>query len=141
MNIQSMYTDIGLDADKLEIEIQASFEYLQDLLNTVNKGFIKKVVDKVSGALSGKKEKAKYATITFDRNVMVNESRIIDDLNKSQDLSLRTRLEKHPYCNDVEEELKRIEEERQSSIEQQDEYNNNTPFFDNVGEVNDEEES
>ena len=44
---------------------------------------------------------------------MINESEVIDNVNKSQDLSLETRIAQHPWVDDPEEELKRIKKQQE----------------------------
>ena len=126
INIKSMYTDIDLDANKLELEFQASFEYLQEIMSTVTTGIFAAIKEKVIG-----KTKKTYSTIKFDRNVMVYEGGIIENLAKSDKLSDKTYFEKHPYVSDVDEELKRISTEELDRIKQFDDYDN-IPFNKNI---------
>lgn len=107
MNIQSMYNDIELDAADMELEFQTTLEELVEFVNEA----------------LGIDGEVKF---TFNRNVMMNTSQIIEDLNNSN-VSLRTKLEKDPYCDDVEEELKRLEEEAQEELERYNDYDNR-PF-------------
>lgn len=111
MNIQSMYSDIELDASGFETELQASFE---ELLWFVNQH--------LANAGYGDFENEEV-TFTFNRDILINESEVIDSLNKSTDLSLETRLAQHPYVTDVQKELDRIKKERQEQINELDNYN------------------
>ena len=98
VNIKSMYTDIELDANKTELEFQASFEYLQ--------WFFKKVY--------GFDESFEPASITFKRNIMVNEETIVNILRNSEGIiSKETQISKHPYVTDATEELAKLEKERE----------------------------
>lgn len=112
MNIQSMYSDIDLDANDTETEFQASFEQLLWFVDChlANTGI-------------GDFENEKVEVI-FNRDMLMNESEIIDNVNKSTDLSLETRLANHPWIDDVEAELERINEEKQNEL---DEYMNAFP--------------
>lgn len=106
MNIQSMYSDIDLDANGMETEYQASFEdliwFINCHLSNIGKGdFDGEVVE-----------------VIFNRDMMMNESEIISNINNSQDLSLETRLAQHPWIDDVQKELERIEDEKQKNMEE-----------------------
>lgn len=100
MNIQSMYSDIDLDADDTETEFKAAFEELVwfincYLFNTGKGDFSEETVD-----------------FAFSRNVMMNNADIINNIKNSVGIvSDRTLLEHHPFVTDVDEELKRIEEQ------------------------------
>ncbi len=123
LNIQSMYSDIDLDANSMETEYQASFE---DLLWFVNIQLYN------SGVGDFENEKLE---VIFNRDMLMNESEIIDNLNKSTGiLSKKTIIAQHPWVNDVEEEQQRIDEEQEDSINQ---YNN---AFKKVGGANGEEQ-
>lgn len=106
MNIQSMYSDIDLDANDIETEFQAAFE---QLLWFVDCHF--------ANAGIGDFEHEKVEII-FNRDMLMNEGEIIDNVNKSTDLSLETRLANHPWIDDVEAELKRIKEEKQNELDE-----------------------
>lgn len=106
MNIQSMYSDIDLDANGMETEFQASFEELLwfincHLANTGAGDFEDEEVD-----------------IIFNRDILISEGEVIDNVNKSTDLSLETRVAQHPWVDDVQAELDRINKEKQENIEQ-----------------------
>lgn len=110
MNIQSMYSDVDLDANGMETEYQASFEELlwfvnAHLANTGRGNFEDEDV-----------------TIIFNRNILINESETIDNCQKSVGiLSNETIVSQHPWVSDVEKELQRIKEEKQMVM---DEYEN-----------------
>ena len=71
MNIQSMYSDIDLDANGMETEFQAAFEELLWFVNMdlANRG---------KGDFEGEE-----ITITFNRDILINESESIDNCSKS----------------------------------------------------------
>lgn len=112
MNIQSMYSDIDLDANDTETEFQAAFEQLLWFINChyANIGL-------------GDYEHEKVDVI-FNRDMLMNEGEIIDNVNKSTDLSLETRLANHPWVDNVEDELERIKKQKQ---EEMNEYKNSFP--------------
>ena len=107
MTIKSVYSDIDLDANELETEYQAAFEELlwfvnQHLINTGAGNFTDEPVE-----------------IIFNRDMMVNESQIITDLNASSGiLSHRTLVANHPYISDVDAEMEQIKIEAEDSINQ-----------------------
>ena len=112
MNIQSMYSDIDLDANDIETEFQASFEQLLWFINChlANVGI-------------GNFENEDVEVI-FNRDMLMNEGEIIDNVNKSTDLSLETRLANHPWIDDVEDELEKIKKQK---LEEVDSYVNAFP--------------
>lgn len=121
MNIQSMYSDIDLDADEMETEYQAAFEELLELVNW-HLGEEDELVD-----------------VVFNRNVLINETEIIGNLRDSVGiLSNRTILENHPYVTDVEQERTQLEAERQEELDHLDPYDN---MFDRNDVIVDGEEN
>ena len=42
--------------------------------------------------------------IIFNRDILISEGEVIDNVNKSTDLSLESRLAQHPWVDDVEAE-------------------------------------
>ena len=107
MTIKAVYSQIDLDANEIETEYQASFE---ELLWFVNQHFINIGVGDFTN---------EDIEVIFNRDMMVNESQIIADINASSVLlSKRTCVAQHPYVTDVELELKQIEEEQTADMEQ-----------------------
>jgi len=106
MNIQSMYSDIDLDANNMETEFQASFEELLWFINM-----------HLFNIHAGDFENEDVEVI-FNRDILINETESITNVNASVDLSLETRLANHPWVDDVQAEIERIEEEKQKEIEQ-----------------------
>ncbi len=124
MTIKSVYSDIDLDANEIETEFQASFE---QLLWFINQHFINTGVGNFTDD---------DLDVIFNRDMMVNESQVIADLNASAGLlSKRTLVANHPYISDVDAELEQIEKEAQENIEL---YGS---AFDNTGGDIDEEEA
>lgn len=113
MNIRSMYSDIDLDANGMETEFQAAFE---DLLWFVNAH----LANTNSGNFEGEE-----VSIIFNRDVLVNESEAIENCSKSEGLiSSETIIKQHPWIENPEEELKRIDEEREKAAKEADPYRN-----------------
>lgn len=111
LNIMSMYSDIDIDATGIEAEFQASFEQLLWFVNAhlANTGM---------GDYS--KEDVR---IVFNRNVLMNNSEIIDQCQKSEgQISRKTILSKHPFVEDVDAELEQLKKEQQEA--QEDPYSN-----------------
>ena len=106
MNIQSMYSDIDLDAKGMETEFQASFE---ELLWFINCHFANMGIGDFEG---------EDVEIIFNKDMLISEAEIIDNINKSADLSLETRLAQHPWVDDVQIELERIKKQKEEDTEQ-----------------------
>lgn len=107
MNIQSMYSDIDLDANGMETEYQSSFEELMWFINChfANAGV---------GDFEGEE-----VDIIFNRDMLISESAIIDNINKSAGiLSNETLVAQHPWVDDADAELERINKEKAEAIEQ-----------------------
>ena len=106
MNIQSMYSDIDIDADNMELELQAALEELMWFVNChlANTG---------SGDWSDE-----YVEFTFNRNTRVDEDGKIANIRNSIGIvSQKTLLANHPYVDDVNDELERLTEERQAAVD------------------------
>ncbi|GAA0230109.1 phage portal protein [Metaclostridioides mangenotii] len=105
MNIQSMYSDIDLDANGMETEFQASFEDLLwfidvHLANTGEDDFFNEEVN-----------------IIFNRDMLINEPESIDNCQKSMGIiSSETITSEHPWVKDVANELKRIKAEKKQAL-------------------------
>lgn len=115
MNIQSMYSDIDLDANDMETEFQAAFEEVLWFVNAhlANTGH---------GDFSGEE-----VNIIFNRDILINETEAIGNCAASVGiLSDETIIGQHPWIDDPEKEMKRLEEQRekeQEEFEQQQGYN------------------
>ena len=127
MNIQSMYSDVDLHADEMETEYQAAFEGLMEfvnvhLTNTEGDNCIGEMVD-----------------VIFNRNVLINETEIITNLRNSVGLiSDETIIEHHPFVDNVQDELLRIQNERERAQSNMDPYRNAFNIEDDV--IDDEDE-
>ena len=103
MNIQSMYSDIDLDANSMETEFQAAFEellwFIDRYLEHTGQGSYDEPVD-----------------IVFNRDILINESEAIKNCSDSTGiLSEETIIEQHPWIKDASAELKRIRKEREKA--------------------------
>lgn len=111
MNIQSMYSDIDLDANDTETEYQAAFE---DILWFVNAH----LANIGKGDFSNEN-----VNIIFNRDMLMNESEIIDNCQKSIGiLSDETIIGQHPWVDDSKLEMERLEKQKrkeQEEIEEQ----------------------
>lgn len=106
MNIQSMYSDIDLDANGIEIEFQAAME---ELLWFVNQH----LANTGKGNFEGEEVK-----VIFDRDVLINETEAINNCKNSVGiLSNETIVKNHPWISDPEQELERIKKEQKEATE------------------------
>lgn len=105
MNIQSMYSDIDLDANGMETEFQAAFE---ELLWFVNQDLANK----------GKGDfETEEITVIFNRDILINESEAIENCSKSSGIiSNETIVEQHPWTKDAEAELERLKKEKEEAM-------------------------
>ena len=114
MNIQSMYSDIDLDANEMETEFQAGFE---ELLWFINCHFAN------TGVGNFESETVK---VIFNRDILINETEAITNVRNSVGiLSDETLVAQHPWVDDPQEELKRLKKQRKQEME--DGYLNNFP--------------
>ena len=104
MNIQSMYSDIDMDANDTEAEIQAAFD---DILWFVNCH----LANTGQGDFEGNE-----VDIVFNRDMLMNESEIIDNCTKSQGLlSDETIIANHPWVDDPQLELERLKKQKEEA--------------------------
>ena len=107
MNIQSMYSDIDLDANGMETEFQASFE---DLLWFLNMHLFNIGVGDFEN---------EEVEIIFNRDMMLNESEVITNIQNSVGiLSDETLIANHPWVDDPQAELDRVKEQKEENMEQ-----------------------
>lgn len=107
MTIKSVYSEIDLDANEIETEYQSSFEQLLWFINAHLKN-------------TGKGDfENEDLDIIFNRDMMVNESQVITDINNSSSLlSKRTLIANHPWIDDVDSELELVKKEEEENIDQ-----------------------
>ena len=107
MNIQSMYSDIDLDANGVEIQLQAAME---ELLWFINMHLYN------MGCGDFENEQVEFI---FNRDMLINESTVIDNCVKSVGLiSDETIVANHPWIDDPALELERLEQQKQKNMEQ-----------------------
>ena len=100
MNIQSMYSDIELDAIGMETEYKSSFEKLLYFINLhlFNIGAGNFIEEKVE--------------IIFNKDILINETQTIENCTKSIGiLSEETILSQHPWVKDVKAEIEKKKKE------------------------------
>ncbi|WP_392462343.1 phage portal protein [Streptococcus parasuis] len=113
MNIQSMYSDIDLDANEMETEFQASFE---EFLWFVN-------VHLFNAGLGDFEDEE--VEIIFNRDIMISESEVITNIKDSVGIiSDETLVSQHPWVDDPQAELDKIVAQKEKEI---DEYKNAFP--------------
>ena len=107
MNIQSMYSDIDLDANNMETEYQAAFEELIWFINChlSNIGM---------GDFEGEE-----VDIIFNRDILISEGEIIENCQKSVGvLSDETIIANHPWVDDPQIEMERLQKQKEETMEQ-----------------------
>lgn len=105
LNIQSMYSDIDLDANEMETEFQAAFEELLWFVNQY-------LANTGAGVFD-----TEDVSVIFDRDILINESEAIDNCVKSEGiLSKETVVKAHPWVDDPQKELERLKQEEQDAV-------------------------
>ena len=100
MHIQTAYHDMDLDADDMEVEWQAA---LEDLMYFIN----------FDMQLKGSASKDTEITFTFNRNMMIDETSLIQNCVVSRDIISDTTIrQKHPWCVDPQKEAALLEKQR-----------------------------
>lgn len=105
MNIQSMYSDIDLDANSMETEFQAALEQLLWFIHQDMK-------TKGEGDFENEE-----ITIVFNRDILINETEAIENCAKSEGIiSTETIVEQHPWTKDAQTELDRLKKEKEEAM-------------------------
>lgn len=114
MNIQSMYSDIDLDANDMETEFQAAFEEILWFVNAYL-------------ADTGQGDFEEDVTVIFNRDMLMDEGQIIENIRNSEGiLSDETLIVQHPWVDDAKKEMKRLKkqkEEEKDEFEKEQGYN------------------
>lgn len=118
MNIQSMYSDIDLDASAMSKEFSMSLKKVlwfinQDLLNTRKKDYTKEQVE-----------------IVFNKDILMNESQAIEECKASTGIiSDETIISQHPWVKNVDDELAKLKKQKEEGLENlmQGAFGNNNP--------------
>lgn len=96
LNIKSMYSDMELDANQTALEFTASLEHLERFLKQIKNIKNDKLI----------------STTEFKRNLMVNDEATINMIIQSEGLlSKKTLLSHHPFVDNVDEEIRAIDDE------------------------------
>ena len=107
MNIQSMYSDIDLDANDMETELQAAFEEILWFVNAY-------LANAGKGNFTGEE-----VTVIFNRDILINETEAIENCKASVGiLSDETIIGQHPWIDDPQQELERIKAQREKEQEE-----------------------
>lgn len=116
MNIQSMYNDIDLDANDMETEFQAALEELLWF-----------VVCHLSNIGAGDYE-LNELEIIFNRDLPMVESEVISNIKMSVGLlSDETLIAQHPWVDDPNKEMERMEKQREKERAEADLYGGTFP--------------
>ena len=111
MNIQSLYTDIDLDANDMETELQAAFE---DIFWFVNQH----LANTGQGDYTGTE-----ISVIFNRDILVVESEAIENCAKSAGIiSDETIIAQHPWVSDPQKEIERMQAQREAEQERSNPY-------------------
>lgn len=106
MNIQSMYSDIDLDANDTETEYQAAFEGILWFVNAY-----------LANSGQGDFQNEEVAII-FNRDMIMDEGSIIDNCVKSVGIiSDETVIGMHPWVKDPKTEMERLDAQKQKERE------------------------
>ena len=100
MHIQTAYHDMDLDADDMEVEWQAA---LEDLMYFVDFDI----------SLKNSAKTGEEVTFTFNRNMMIDETSLIQNCVVSRDIiSDETIRQKHPWCIDPQKESELLAQQK-----------------------------
>ena len=104
MHIQTAYHDMDLDADDMEVEWQAA---LEDLMYFINFDIELKKSGKTDSEI----------TFTFNRNMMIDETSLIQNCVVSRDIiSDETIRQKHPWCIDPQKEADLLKKQQAEEL-------------------------
>lgn len=104
MHIESMFSDVDLDANIMENQFKAAFERIKFFVDfDIN---IKGLGDYFDTVLN----------VTFNRSMMISESTVIQNLVASEGiLSRKTILEHHPYVSNVQKEMEQLQQDQKDA--------------------------
>jgi SPP1 family phage portal protein len=128
MNLKSMYSDIELDANGMDTELQYSFENMMWFINC-----------HLANIHVGDFEGEEY-DIIFNRDIMINESAVITDIQNSVGvLSTETLIANHPWIDDPEAELEKLKKQKEEEMDLYGDQFGHNPVNDKVEKEGDEE--
>ena len=119
VSLEFLYTDLDMKADDAIGGLTtALYEVLWYVLQDLKmKGQIKEDINEFD------------FKIEFNKSRIFNEVEKVNSINNDTTLSLRRKLEIHPYVDDVETELARIKEEKEENMKLQSQIFNNSGEF------------
>ncbi len=126
VSLEFLYTDLDMKADdSIGGLTSAIYEILWYVLQDL----------KMQGKISQKINEFDFK-IEFNKSRIFNETEKVNTLNNDNIMSIKSKLEKHPYCDDVDLELQRIREEKEENMKlQQKIFNASGGFSDNHNKV------
>lgn len=121
VSLEFLYTDLDMKADDMIGGLtSAIYEVLWYVLQDL----------KMQGKIPQEIDEFDFK-IEFNKSRIFNETEKVNTLNSDTILSTKTKLEKHPYCDDVDIELQRIKQEKQENMKMQSQIFNNSGGFEN----------
>ncbi len=119
VSLEFLYTDLDMKADdSIGGLTSAIYEVLWYVLQDL----------KMQGKIPQEINEFDFK-IEFNKSRIFNENEKITTLNNDTILSTKTKLEKHPLCDDVDIELQRIKKEQKEKLKMQQEIFNNAGGF------------
>ena len=116
MNLKSMYSDIELDTNDMETEFQSALEELLWFINC-------HLANTHVGDFEGEE-----IEIIFNRDIMVNESQVIEDIKNSQGIiSDETLVAQHPWVDDPDAEMERLKKQKEAEVDLYGDFGKNNP--------------
>lgn len=105
--LKQLYADLDLDCSNIETEFKSSLEYFKSFVDEWY-------------AIKENKDYSKHdVEFVFNKTMTINEKELIENCNNSMDiLSRATILAKHPYVDNVEDELQKIKDEKEEEEQQ-----------------------
>jgi SPP1 family phage portal protein len=123
-----MYSDIELEANAIDTELQAAFEELIWFLNC-----------HLANTHVGDFEAEEYEII-FNRDIMISEADVINNIKNSVGiLSDETLVAQHPWVDDPEAELERLKKQKEADMELYGDQFGQNPVNDKTEQEDDEE--
>ena len=110
--LKQLYADLDLDCSNIETEFKSSLEYF------------KSFIDEWIAIKENKDYSKNEVEFIFNKTMTINEKELIENCNNSIDIISRASiLAKHPYVDNVEDELEKIaDEKKKQENEQNSEY-------------------
>ena len=119
VSLEFLYTDLDMKADDMIGGLtSALYEVLWYVLEDL----------KMQGKIPQEINEFDFK-IEFNKSRIFNETEKINTLNNDTILSLKSKLEKHPLCDDVDVELQRIKDEKEENMRMQSQIFNNSGGF------------